>query len=180
MKKITLLVLAFVLGGSLISGCTSIAAKNKQFTYEAKVSNTQSRKIVVCRPSAFYHGLNSLGVRINSLDAFDLGSGERYLLDVPVGAVNLQFLLPNQDPLFIRDRQAFNLVVPDQSNLSYVVVGHNKGGDNAALEGALAAVSPVVVTQTTWRAAVVSRTVFEKACSVDAVKTQFVTDKSLN
>jgi hypothetical protein len=179
-KKITSLIFIFLLGGLLISGCTSIAAKNKQFTYEAKASNKQSRKIVVCRPSAFYHGLNSLGVRINSLDAFDLGSGERYLLDVPVGAVNLQFLLPNQDPLFLRDRQAFSLVVPDQSDTSYVVVGHNKGGDNAALEGALAAVSPVVVTQTTWRAAVVNKAVFEKACGVDSAKTQFVTDKALN
>jgi hypothetical protein len=70
--------------------------------------------------------------------------------------------------------------VPDSSSTSYVVVGHNKGGDNAALEGALAAVSPLVVTQTTWRAAVVNRAVFEKACGVEESKTQYITDKSLN
>lgn len=167
-------------GSLFLVGCTSIASKNTQFISQSKVTNKQSRKVEVCRPSAFYHGLNSLGVRVNALDAFDLGSGERYVLDLPVGDVTLQFLLPNQDPLFIRDRQAFNLVVPNQADIAYVVVGHNKGGDNAALEGALAAVSPIIVTQTIWRAAVVSKTVFEKACGVESSKTQYLTDKSLN
>jgi hypothetical protein len=180
MKKFSQFQILLLVGSLLLTGCTSIASKNTQFLAQSKNSNKQSRQILLCRPSAFYHGLNSLGVRINNLDAFDLGSGERYLLDLPLGTVTLQFLLPNQDPLFIRDRQSFNLAVPERSDASYVLVGHNKGSDNAALEGALASVSPIVVTQTTWRAAVVSGMVFEKACGVDSTKTQYLTDKSLN
>jgi len=179
MKKSFLLLLA-ILGCTTLFGCTSIASKNTQFLTQQKQSNKPSQNIIICRPSAFYHGLNSLGVKINSLAAFDLGSGERYMLALPSGAVDLQFLLPNQDPLFIRDRQSFNLLVPDSSNISYVVVGHNKGGDNAALEGVLAAVSPIVVTQTTWRAAIVSGSSFDKACGIEQSKTLYITDKSLN
>jgi hypothetical protein len=179
MKKLSLLLLA-MLGCNALFGCTSIASKNTQFLTQQKLSNKPSRNIIICRPSAFYHGLNSLGVKINSLAAFDLGSGERYMLALPSGAVDLQFLLPNQDPLFIRDRQSFNLLVPDSSSTSYVVVGHNKGGDSAAIEGALSAVSPIVVIRTTWRAAIVSSSSFDKACGVEQSKTQYITDKSLN
>jgi hypothetical protein len=164
----------------LVVGCTSIASKNVNFLTQPKESSKQSRKIEICRPSAFFHGLNSVGVRINSLDAFDLGSGERYILDLTPDLVNLQFLLPNQDALNIRERKTFNLIVPNQTDTAYVIVSHNKGGDDAALLGAIGAISPLLVYTITWKATPVSKSVFEQVCGVESSKTQYLTDKFLN
>jgi hypothetical protein len=109
-----------------------------------------------------------------------LGSGERYILDLPPSLVNLQFLLPNQDLLNIRERKTLNLIIPNQTDTTHVIVSHNKGGDDAALLGAIGAVSPLIVYSITWRAVPVSKLVYEQVCGVESSKTQYLTDKTLN
>lgn len=162
-----------------IIGCTSLSSQNTQFISQKKQSSKESRTIVICRPSVFFHGLNSLGVRINSLSAFDLGSGEIYQLELLPQNIELQFLLPNQDPLFIKERKSFNLIVQYSKATTYVLVGHDKSFDEAILSGILLSTLGGIST-TTWRAAVVDKNTFDKLCKVNENKTNYLVDKILN
>jgi hypothetical protein len=161
-------------------GCAStIGSKNTQFVLQPKASNKPSQNIAICRPSAFYHGLNSMGVKVNSLPAFDLGSGERYLLAAPAGGVNLEFLIPNGNYSRYHD-DTIKIRIPAQEEDVFIIVGHNKGADNALVDGVLFGMLGSLSTTTTWRAQALNRLSFEKSCGVQADKTIYTTDKSLN
>lgn len=139
-------------------GCSSTGSKNTQFVSQEKASSKPSRTIYICRPNAFFnHGLNSMGVIINSQPSFDLGSGERYLLALPVGATTIEILTPTGN--IPRYGKPLVLKVPDQIDATYIIV------DNDTVN---------------WRAQNMGRLSYEKACGVEANKTIFITDKSLN
>ena len=62
--------------------------------------------------------------------------------------------------------------IPDQEQADW--------RDDAALLGAIGAVSPLIVYTITWKAILVSKLVFEQVCGVESSKTQYLTDRSLN
>lgn len=163
----------------MILGCSSLSSQNTQFVSQKKQSSKESRTIEICRPSAFYHGLNSLGVKINSQPAFDLGSGEIYSLELQPENIEFQFLLPIEDILFIKDRKSFKLLIKNSNNPSYILVGHDRSFDQAIVSSVLLS-SLGGISKTTWRAIVVDELTFNKFCNIDKNKTNFLTDKSLN
>lgn len=161
-----------------LAGCAStIGSKNTQFVLQSKASNKPSQNIAICRPSAFYHGLNSMGVKVNSLPAFDLGSGERYLLAVPAGGVNLEFLIPNGNYSRYHDG-TIKMRIPAQEGDVFIIVGHNKGGGEAVMDGVLGSMGGLVGGET-WRAQVLTKSRFENLCGVDGAKTIHLSEKSL-
>ena len=177
MKKINYHLLYLISACAFFSGCAStVGSKNTQFISQPKVSSKPARNIVICRPSAFYHALNSMGVTVNSAPSFDLGSGEKYLLAAPAGDTSIEFHIPNGD--YSRYGGTIKMNVPNNSDTTYILVGNNKGGDQAVAEGIIGSIGLVFIT-TTWRAQIMDKVAFEKSCGVENSKTQFITDKSL-
>lgn len=177
MNKINFRLFCLVFACVIFSGCAStVGSKNTQFTSQPKLSNKPARSIVICRPSAFYHALNSMGVTVNSAPSFDLGSGERYLLATPARDTSIEFHIPNGD--YSRYGGTIKMNVPNNSDTVYILVGNNKGGDQAVAEGIIGSIGMVFIT-TTWRAQIMDRVAFEKSCGVENSKQQFITDKSL-
>lgn len=161
-----------------LSGCASTTgSQNTQFISQPKLSNKASRDIVICRPSAFYHGLNSMGVLVNSSPSFDLGSGERFLVAIPTGDALIEFKIPNGN--YSRYSGELKAKIRDNKEPVYVIVGNNRGGDQVAVDSVVFGMFGMLSTSTTWRAQVLSKESFDKACGVDSSKTKFITDKSL-
>jgi hypothetical protein len=178
MKNINLPLLSLIFLALTLSGCAStIGSQNTQFVSQPKLSNKASRDIVICRPSAFYHGLNSMGVLVNSSPSFDLGSGERVLVAIPIGDANIEFKIPSGN--YNRYSGSLKANIRNNTEPVYVIVGNNRGGDQAAVDGLVFGMFGMLSTSTTWRAQVLSKDSFDKACGVESSKTKFITDKSL-
>lgn len=178
MNKLFLWRSVVLMGFMALVGCAStVGSKNTQFVLQSKASNKPSQNIAICRPSAFYHGLNSMGVKVNTLPAFDLGSGERYLLAVPAGGVNLEFLIPNGNYSRYHD-VTIKMRIPAQEDDVFIIVGHNKGGGEAVLDGVLGSMGGLVGGET-WRAQVLTKSRFENLCGVDGAKAIYLSEKSL-
>jgi len=177
MKKINYQLFCLIFACAIVSGCAStIGSKNTQFTSQPKLSNKPARNIVICRPSAFYHALNSMGVTVNSAPSFDLGSGEKYLLATSSGDTSIEFHIPSGD--HSRYGGTIKMNVPNNSDTVYILVGNNKSGDQAVAEGIIGSIGLVFIN-TTWRAQIMGKVAFEKSCGVENSKQQFITDKSL-
>jgi hypothetical protein len=128
-----------------VTGCSTMSAKNTQFTHQKKDSNKPSMTVMLCRPSSIMATLSSVGIMINGEPAMDLGNNEKWSIELPNKPIQqFKFVLPND--------RFFNLQVPDSKNKTYIVF-------TITLDSFY-----VVAVTHKWQAKIVSEEVFNSEC----------------
>lgn len=143
MIKFRIVLLALIV---VLSGCSSMKAKNTQFAFEKKSGDKPSQTIMVCRPQSIMATFSDVGVMINGAPSFDLGNNESWTINLPPQAnQQFKFVIPND--------KTFDLRIPSSPQKTYVLFTISL--DQFYI---LAAVHK-------WQAKVVDEATYNKECS---------------
>lgn len=157
-----------------LQGCGStIGAKNTTFI-EGQAPNDARKAIVnICRPSAFYKALETGGVAINGEPVTELGSNEKFKIELPVTSpIRFTFFLP-KDNLFI-EQKSFGFEMNSPYKESYVIFSV-ANADSAVSLGMTAVLGGYVNSK--WNAKPVTKDLYEQACA--EAKQKFLVHRSL-
>lgn len=167
------LVLIFALLLAL-QGCGStIGAKNTTFIEGQAPSDSRKAIVNICRPSAFYKSLETGGVAINGEPVTELGSNEKFKIELPVSnPIRFTFFLP-KDNLFI-EQKSFGFEMNSPYKESYVIFSV-ANTDSAVSLGVTAVLGGYM--NSNWNAKPVTRDLYEQVCA--EARQKFLVHRSL-